>query len=158
MAEIKTQTSSKVRRHGSKRKRTLADDGNATSPYSKRTALELPQKRVGADNDFDESIGRMNPSLLTDHIAKKVKRSFRDLSSIELEEKYLSHKIFYDTSDFDQPRNLGNLPAFLEAFFDVKTNISTSGEDAGTPHTLVVAASGLRAADVTRLESYTTPA
>lgn len=152
MATFLSQTSHKSRRHGSKRKRGLTDEGNPDSATAKKTTLEPPKRRPASDDDIDESIGHMNPSLLADHAAKKIKRSFRDLSTVELEDKYLSQSIFFDTSDFGLPRELDNLPSFLEHFSDSTEDLSTTSEDPSTPHTLVIAASGLRAADVTRFE------
>lgn len=62
-----------------------------------------------------------------------------------------------DTTSWDKPRNLENLPAFLEQFKDArrsnakgKTLSDAPNKNPGTPHTLVVAGAGLRAADLTR--------
>jgi U3-containing 90S pre-ribosomal complex subunit len=151
MAEALSQTPQKSRRHGSKRKRGLTDDGN----LPKKTALETPKRCPAANGDIDQLIGHMNPGLIADHFAKKIKRSFRDLSVVELEDKYLSQRIFFDTSDFELPRELDNLPSFLERFSASIEDLSTSSEDPSSPHTLVIAASGLRAADVTRFDAST---
>jgi protein CMS1 len=157
MAGVTLQTSQNVKRHGSKRKRAPTDEGDQVPSAAKKIAPE-PQKRpVGADGDIDESIGHMGPGLLSDHVAKKIRRSFRDLSTVELEDKHLSQKIFDDTSDFEQPRKLDNLPSFLEHFSDSGEELSSSSEQSSSPHTLVIAASGLRAADVTRSKSLPCP-
>jgi protein CMS1 len=150
MAPVVAQTSQKLRHHGSKRRRTLTDDGNEESSKPKKVVPESLQKRPQPDGDIDESIGHMDPSLLADHIAKKTKRSFRDLSNVELEGKYLSQQIFYDTSNFGSPRDLDNLPSFVEHFSDSNEDLSYTCEIPASPHTLVIAASGLRAADLTR--------
>lgn len=150
MAAATLQTSQKIRRHGSKRKRATTDEGDDDSTPAKKIISAANKKGPGADEDIDESIGHMNPGLLADHVAKKIKRSFRDLSTVELEDMYLSQRIFYETSDFELARKLDNLPSFLERFSDSREGLSRSSEDAGSPHTLVIAASGLRAADVTR--------
>jgi protein CMS1 len=146
MAEVLSQTTQRSERHGSKRKRGRADDGN----LPKRTALEPHRRRPAAGGDVDQLIGHMTPGLIADHIAKKIKRSFRDFSTVELEDKYLPQSIFFDTSDFELPRELDNLPSFLERYFTSIQDLSSSSDDPGSPHTLVIAASGLRAADVTR--------
>jgi len=146
MTAVLSQTPQSSERHGSKRKRGRADDGNPP----KKTAVEPQKRRSVAGGDVDQLIGRMNPSLIADHIAKKIKRSFRDLNTVEIEDKYLSQNTFFDTSDFELPRELDNLPLFLERFSASIQDLSTSIEDPGSPHTLVIAVSGLRAANVTR--------
>lgn len=62
-----------------------------------------------------------------------------------------------DTTSWDKPRDLENLPAFMERFKDSRRNNEKKGKklsDAfkmnGTPHTIVIAGSGIRAADMTR--------
>jgi protein CMS1 len=146
MAAISSQTPQRSEGHGSKRKRGRADDGN----LSEQTALKPQKKRSAAGGDVDQLIGHMNPGLITDHIAKKIKRSFRDLSTVEVEDKYLSQSIFFDTSDFELLRELDNLPSFMERYSASVRDLSTSSEEPGSPHTLVITASGLRAANVTR--------
>lgn len=154
MAEGASHTTEKLRRHGRKRKRATTDRLDGSPSKASKIASELPRTSPAAGGDIDESIGQMDPGLLADHVAKKIKRSFRELSSIELEDMYLSQKVFYDTSEFDMARRLDNLPAFLEHFSSGNESLATSDESTGSPHTLVVAASGLRAADVTRLDLY----
>ena len=158
MAPVSLQTFQKQKRHGNKRKRALTDGGDEVSPKPETSVPESSKKRSRANEEIDESIGHMDPSLLADHVAKKTKRSFGDLSNVELEDKYLSQQIFYDTSNFDLLRNLDNLPTFLEHFSNSNESFSNTSENTGSPHTLVVAASGLRAADVTRFRIWSSDA
>lgn len=154
MAEVTSQTPQRTRRHNSRRKRSTTDEGDADLSSAKKVVSESPKRRPRADGNIDDSIGHMDPSFLADHIAKRVKRSFRGFSTVELEDKYLPQKIFYNTSDFELPRKLDNLPVFLEQFSKGAGSLSESSEIPGSPHTLVIAASGLRAAEVTRFEIY----
>lgn len=55
-----------------------------------------------------------------------------------------------DTSSFEQPRTLENLPAFVREFAEPKEKLEEASEEKGSPHTIVVAAAGIRAADLTR--------
>lgn len=150
MAPHVWQPSQKIRLHGKKRKRAPPEECDENPSKDRRVASELLRNRPRADGGIDESIGKMNPSLLADYIAKKIKWSFRDLSIVELEDHYLPQNFFYDTTDFELPRISDNLPAFLERFSGGAENLSGSSTVPGSPHTLVIAASGLRAADVTR--------
>ena len=155
MAALLSQSGQKARRQGSKRKRAVTDECDENSLRAKEIAFKPSQRRSAADGDIDESIRHMDPGILADHISKKFRRFYRDLSSIELEDKYLPQKIFSDTSGFEASRTLGDLPSFLEHFSDKTEDLSTSSERPGSPHTLVIAASGMRAADVTRSKIVT---
>jgi protein CMS1 len=61
-----------------------------------------------------------------------------------------------NTTSWDKPRNLENLPAFIEQFKDERRSdkpgktLSDAVKQKSTPHTIVIAASGIRAADLTR--------
>lgn len=56
-----------------------------------------------------------------------------------------------DTSNFEQQRDLSNLPAFVERITGKsKAALSRSAIAPGTPHTLVIAGAGLRAAELAR--------
>lgn len=56
-----------------------------------------------------------------------------------------------DTSSFNEPRQLGQLTAFIKAFNPTKgSDPSKASMEKGTPHTLVVSSAALRAADVVR--------
>jgi protein CMS1 len=61
-----------------------------------------------------------------------------------------------DTTSFDKPRNLDNLPSFLEKFSGNTTKIWSASKKNGAPHTIVVAGAGLRAADLARYEKTIT--
>jgi protein CMS1 len=126
-----------------KRKRSSKDQRD------EMVAPSQPLKRRQVEGDIDESIAHMDASLLADHIAKNIRRFLRRTRGVELEDQYLPQKIFRDTSEFKMPRSLENLPTFLERFGDSETGLS-SDLNAGSPRTLIVAASGIRAADLTR--------
>lgn len=55
-----------------------------------------------------------------------------------------------DTTSWDKPRNLDNLPGFLEKFSSNPTKLWSASKKNGAPHTIIVAAAGLRAADLAR--------
>lgn len=58
-----------------------------------------------------------------------------------------------DTSDWDKPRILSNLPDYLDRYGQKSAksrNLSIASKKLGSPHTLVVTGAGIRAADATR--------
>jgi protein CMS1 len=155
-------------RDGLKRKRddkhdisTLATKKAATSPSSPSaeidekndTTKQGPRKlnRLPEAIDIDEAIGYMDNSLLADHFAKQIRRHLGDLSTVELEEKYMPLKAFLNTSEFESIRNLSTLPQYIEKFTPGGRDELKSTVDAtSSPHTLFIASSGIRAADLTR--------
>jgi protein CMS1 len=74
-----------------------------------------------------------------------------DLGTVELDEKYLSSKAFLNTSEFEPIRNLSTLPEYIEDFTPGGMDeLRDTVEATSSPHTLFVASSGIRAADLTR--------
>ena len=149
-----------------KRKRSRNED--ITTPASQKIALPSFPKDGGVEHDtvshatkraprsskiedVNEAIGRMDKSLLSDHFAKHIKRHLGDLSTVELDEKYLPSAAFLDTSEFESSRNLSTLAEYIEKFTPGgKDELRDTVEATSSPHTLFFASSGIRAADVTR--------
>jgi protein CMS1 len=81
----------------------------------------------------------------------RIKRHLGDFSTVELDKKYLPSKAFLNTSEFEPRRNLATLPAYIEQFTPGGIDeLRGPAETNSTPHTLFVASSGIRAADLTR--------
>lgn len=62
-------------------------------------------------------------------------------------------KAFRDTISWEKPRNLDNLPDYLEQFSERRNEadgLAWAPTAKGTPHTIVVTGAGLRAADLAR--------
>ncbi len=55
-----------------------------------------------------------------------------------------------DTSSYPKDRTLANLPDFLETVAAAGDDLATAPAQNGTPHTVIVAGAGLRAADLVR--------
>ncbi|QKX64006.1 uncharacterized protein TRUGW13939_11179 [Talaromyces rugulosus] len=108
-------------------------------------------KQQNHDEAFDESIGKMDGQLLADHFLQKAKRHNKDLSAVELGDMSIPVNAFFDTTSFQGPRTLAKLPEYLKECDRSKgSDIGVASEEKGSPHTLVVAAAGLRAADIVR--------
>ncbi len=61
-----------------------------------------------------------------------------------------------DTTTWEKPRSLDNLPEFLETFSDDPKKLQEAPKKKGSPHTIIVAGAGLRAANIVR-QVYTNP-
>ncbi|KAI9376259.1 U3-containing 90S pre-ribosomal complex subunit-domain containing protein [Aspergillus egyptiacus] len=133
----------KKRKHGKGKK---AQKDTDDKPKAVRGEPQQKEREAG----LDEAIGKMDGRLLADHFVQKAKRHNKELTAVELNDLSVPDSAFLDTSSFDSPRTLEKLPDFLKAFSPKGSNLSDSSEQKGTPHTLVVAAAGLRAADIVR--------
>jgi len=132
-----------------KRNRDEEEVGPKSSKRKKKA-----RRKISAEDIFDEelgvntAIGQMDSQLLVDHIAKRTKKFESNVSAVEMENRYIPIQAILDTTSWDEPRTTENLPAFLEHFGG--KNLSTAPELKGSPHTLILAGAGLRAADLTR--------
>ena len=157
-----------------KRKRATESDAQSTSKRAaKRKKTKAPKDIV--DDALDEELGvnhalaHMNSQLLADHLLQRTKRFHDDLSLVELEDLALPASAITDTTSFTDSRTTDQFPKFLETFADStgtstktatkkkKQKLSQAATEKGSPHTLVIAGAGLRAADLTRtLRPYQT--
>lgn len=132
-----------------------------TPPLSKRAVKRKKQKKRVDEEDenldleagINTAIGRMDNRLIADLVAQRTKRFDKDLSIVELEDRYLPDRAIHDTSNGPTKHDLQNLPDFLESFVANEKGVSkmaSAPKRPGHPHTLVIAGAGLRAADITR--------
>ncbi|KAF9888413.1 hypothetical protein FE257_008691 [Aspergillus nanangensis] len=119
--------------------------------HSKQDAEPKDPKATESKGSINEDIGKMDGGLLADHMAKKSKRHNKNITAIELSDLSVPDSAFLDTSSFEAPRQLDQLPAFLKSFSSNKgANLGQASQENGAPHTLVVSPGALRAADVVR--------
>ncbi|KAK0251233.1 hypothetical protein B0A54_04483 [Friedmanniomyces endolithicus] len=142
-------------------KRKREDD---LKPESKRAAKRKKTKKKPKDVDDDaldselginHAIGHMHSRLLADHIAQRSKRFQPEMSLVEAEDMHIPERAITDTTSWDKPRSTENLAGFMEKFAGSRRNkkgqkLLHAPEEKGSPHTLIVASAGLRAADLTR--------
>ncbi|KAH0563417.1 hypothetical protein GP486_002022 [Trichoglossum hirsutum] len=131
------------------------------SEIGERVVKQKRAKKIaGTDGDEEHTTNGLNlvfagmdSQLLSDYVCQRVRRFGGDLSSVEMEDQYIPKKAFKDTSNWDKSRCLSNLPDFLEYFSMMKNNpadLSSAPDINGSPHTIVITISGIRAADITR--------
>ncbi|KAK6614669.1 hypothetical protein H4I96_00990 [Botrytis cinerea] len=147
--ETSNKTSSKKRKRG----------GNHDQEGPKEKINEVAKRKKHSsfnDEDIDveaglnNAIAKMNDHLLVDYVASQTRRFESDLSSVELEDRYIPVAAVQDTTSWTKPRSLDNLPEFLEKFSDNTTKLWSASKKNGSPHTIIVTAAGLRAADLAR--------
>jgi len=135
-----------------KRNATLEQAGKKSTKKSRSE-----NKKIAGEDELDTEAGlnnafsHMDNQLLSDYMAQKTRRFEGDLSSVELEDKYISAGSIRDTSSWGKIRTLDNLPGFLEKFSQNPTKLWSASKKNGAPHTIIVAGAGLRAADLARI-------
>lgn len=139
---------------GNKRKR----DAEPEQPISKRAAKKAKSKKskTAEDDELDLDLGvnrafaGMDNQLLADYVARQTRKFENELTEVELKDKYLPANAIKDTTSFDKPRTMENLPAFLEKFAGNTTKLWSASKKNGAPHTIIVTGAGLRAAELAR--------
>lgn len=151
-----------------KRKRGVEEPATkkiAKKPKTKK-AKEAQDDELDIEAGINNAFSHMDNQLLADYIAQRTRKYESDLSSIELEDRYIPGTTCHlhwkleltiilanaitDTTSWDKPRTLDNLPGFLEKFAGNSTKLWSASKKNGAPHTIIVTAAGLRAADIAR--------
>ncbi|KAG9231675.1 U3-containing 90S pre-ribosomal complex subunit-domain containing protein [Amylocarpus encephaloides] len=115
------------------------------------------QEKNGEEDGLNLELGinttfsHMNNQLVADLLAQKTRKYQNDLSSIELGDKNIPATSIQDTTSWDRDRTLDNFPGFLEKFAGNSTKLWSASKKNGAPHTIVVTAAGLRAAEIARV-------
>ncbi|KAF2805393.1 uncharacterized protein BDZ99DRAFT_467003 [Mytilinidion resinicola] len=136
-----------------KRKREAEAEAEAKKKKKAKQRKKKKPKNI-LDEDLNEQLGvnvafaRMDAQLLADYINQRTAHYWKDMSSVELEDRFIPVRAIQDTSEWEWPRNLEHLAKFLKKSCGKLKPVSTSSK--GSPHTLIVAGSGIRAANLAR--------
>ncbi|RKF71153.1 Protein CMS1 [Golovinomyces cichoracearum] len=134
---------------GSK-KRKRSSHESAVHP-KKSKFKKIPENDViDSEAGLNTAFSGMDSQLLADYVAQRTRMYECDLSSVELEDKFIRVNSITDTTTWDKPRILDNLPGFLEKFSGNITKLWSASKKNGAPHTIIIASSGLRAANIAR--------
>ncbi|EDU50294.1 hypothetical protein L13192_08142 [Pyrenophora tritici-repentis] len=141
-----------------KRKREAEPEASKDSKKAAKKAKRKEKKKQKAkeidEDDLDQELGvnhsfeRMDGQLLADYVNARTRLYGKELSSVELEDKFISARTVQDSSSWTEPRTTDNLSAFLKK--QAGSLEPTAPKPHGAPHTIVVTVSGIRAADVCR--------
>lgn len=115
-----------------------------TSKLGRPPTTQRPEQ-----TEYDETIALRDPTLLSDTFSQAIKRHYGDSTSLEQGDLHLPPRAFRDTTAFGNPRVAKEIPEYLKTFLTPNEDPSTCSE-AGAPHTLVIASSGIRVADLVR--------
>ncbi|KAK4214104.1 U3-containing 90S pre-ribosomal complex subunit-domain containing protein [Rhypophila decipiens] len=130
------------------RKRPSEDDGG--SRKKKKKKVRQDEGDLDAEAGLNLAFARMDGQLLADYIAQKTTRFGTDLSTVELSDLYISGNAIKDTTSWEKPRSMENLPEFMEAFAEDAKKLEGAPKAKGSPHTIIVTGAGLRAANLVR--------
>ncbi|XP_014552637.1 hypothetical protein COCVIDRAFT_19316 [Bipolaris victoriae FI3] len=151
-AQFDVDASSKKRKREAEPEATK-DDKKAAKKAKRKEKKKQRAKAIDED-DLDQQLGvnhafeRMDGQLLADYVNARTRLYGQDLSSVELEDKFISARTVQDSTSWSEPRTTDNLPAFLKK--QAGALQPTPSKPPGAPHTIVVTLSGIRAADVCR--------
>lgn len=149
----------------SQREETKAAKGaesNDQVPNGKKRKLEdddteQPSKKVETDTsnrpeqtEFDASVATISPEELVTRYRDAIKRTKGDLSTIELEDLSIPATAVQDTTEFEEPRLVKNLAAFLEKVTPGGKEELCTSKKKSSPHTLLLTSSAIRATDLIR--------
>ncbi|KAI1499974.1 U3-containing 90S pre-ribosomal complex subunit-domain containing protein [Biscogniauxia marginata] len=130
------------------KKRAREDEGGARK--RKKPTVEQDDFDLDIEAGLNKKIASLDSFLLADHLAQKTRRFGTDLTPVELSGLDISPNAIRDTTSFQELRSLENLPSFLEAHAEKPEQMGEAPKQNGSPHTIIVAGAGLRAADLVR--------
>ncbi|KAI8683218.1 CMS1-like protein [Fusarium sp. Ph1] len=134
-------------------KKRQAED-NPSQPKPKKNKKR--KANAPDDDTLDTELGlnilftKMDNQLLADHLAQKLSRFGSDLSAVEISDLTVSANAIQDTTSWQEARTLDKFPDFLESVSENPEGLKKAPKKKGSPHTLIVAGAGLRAADIVR--------
>lgn len=147
----KTAQNGKKQKGWKKDKKFNKNNNNKDKKKDDKKPANKTAQQPDREEAVDESISKMNEQILADHFMQKAKAHNKDLTAVELSDMSVPVQAFKDTTSFEQVRKLAQLPDYLKAYSPEKgARLGRASEEKGSPHTLVIAPAGLRAADLVR--------
>lgn len=138
------------RKRGTEDKESEVED-LAKKPKTKKQKQQYEDENLDMELGVNKGFAQMDSQLLADYLNQKTRQFNTDLSSVELEDRHIPAAYITDTTSYDKPRTIDNLPNFLENFVQNPTKLWGASKKVGTPHTIVVTGAGQRAADLARV-------
>ncbi|OBT64477.1 hypothetical protein VE03_05334 [Pseudogymnoascus sp. 23342-1-I1] len=127
------------------------DKKQAKKPKTKKQKEQFEEDYLDIEAGVNKRFAEMDSQLLADYVDQRTTQFESDLSAIELEDRHISATSIRDTTSWNKPRTLDNLPGFLESVCSNPTRLWGASKKNGAPHTIIVAGAGQRAADLARV-------
>jgi protein CMS1 len=108
-----TQNKRKRKREKEKANRQLSERAK-TVKLDNRTLRPSQPIQPAKSEKIDGSIAQMDPSLAADYISQRLRKFEKELSAVELEDRFIPARAFLDTTSYNNSRTLTNLPEYLE--------------------------------------------
>ncbi|PBK77948.1 hypothetical protein ARMSODRAFT_946792 [Armillaria solidipes] len=139
--------------------RDQAGPSNAKAVEKKRKRrekLKERKKRKLVDNPGSlvavDSIAGHSTSELANYLSEMQKKTFPDMSAIELEATAVPESAIADTTSWQEPRTLDKLVEFIiKVVPSLRTRLLQKSKATGSPTLLFVTGAALRVVDVTRV-------
>ncbi|EEB93561.1 hypothetical protein MPER_07761, partial [Moniliophthora perniciosa FA553] len=104
------------------------------------------------DNDDLHSVTAKSPSELTEYLAVMSRKTFSNLSELELEDLRIPEASIADTTAWTGPKTLDQLSSFIVKVLPaLHIRLSQRSKSNGSPTLIFVTGAALRVADVTRI-------
>ena len=123
----------------------------AKKPKTKKQKQQYEDENLDMELGVNKGFAQMDSQLLADYVDQKTRQFEKELSSVELEDRHIAASWITDTTAYDKPRTMENLPSFLEKYVQNPTKLWGASKKNGTPHTIVITGAGQRAADLARV-------
>ncbi|KAI5777369.1 U3-containing 90S pre-ribosomal complex subunit-domain containing protein [Geopyxis carbonaria] len=124
----------------------------ARKPRAPKPRAPKPTKPARPET-VNQAVAQLDPALAADYLLQRMRRFNPDVSAVELADRAISTSAFVDTTPWTEPRVEANLAAFLETYAAKKPEtmkMDAAVTETGAPHTIVIAAAALRAAELAR--------
>jgi len=96
-----------------KRQQTNGRAAEARPPKQTKKSIEMP-KAPAKPEKLNETVARMDPMLVADYIGQKLRKFEKELSAVELEDRFIPSSAFLDTTSYAGERTLADLADYLE--------------------------------------------
>ncbi|WBW72165.1 U3-containing 90S preribosome complex subunit Cms1 [Schizosaccharomyces osmophilus] len=112
---------------------------------------EKKKQKFGTSGKEATSLAH-SPDILSDIINNQIRINFKDLSAVELQDRFIKSSYIEDTIDFPNERETGNYPEYVTHAFkkNNQENEFNKVDSNGSPTTLIFCLSALRALDIVK--------
>ncbi|EPX75034.1 replication regulator [Schizosaccharomyces octosporus yFS286] len=131
-----------------------SETSEAKKNKRKRQRQKLKEKKKQKFGTTESKTNALahSPEILSDFINNQIRNNFKDLSAVELQERFIKSSYIQDTIDFPLERETVNYPEYVSYAFKKlnQENQFNKVNSNGSPTTLIFCLSALRALDIVK--------